>query len=156
MRRPWGLFWYWRAAQRTQGQWQFETIELGGRLSSLRLGLSEQPLVAYDALTPNHRLRFASRDTEWATETADPANGNDFLSLALDSGGTPHIAYVDADTNTLNYASRVGPDDWAVKVIDASPIFHGCSLQIDRNNIAHVAYVDIANQVLKYAVGSAN
>jgi hypothetical protein len=149
-------------AERLGGQWNIETVDTkAGTPSSLRVDSSGRPLVAYHGLSKDHLLRFAYRtEAGWQTETVDsqgvdPNGGTRAsVSLALDSSDNPHIAYVDFNTGTLKYASRLNGGGWAIDVIDQGSVNY-CSLQIDHNNVAHISYLDLTHGTLKYAVGPA-
>jgi len=142
--------------------WQIQTIEQGGRKSSLRLDSSDRPRVAYHGITPSALVKFAYRDAaEWQTETIDQqllgGDGLAAVCLALDKADTPHVAYSDAGTGTLKYATRMGPNDWAIDVVDKNSTFgSGCALQFDRLGVPHISYIDIAQQTLKHAQGPTN
>ena len=79
----------------------------------------------------------------------------DFISLALDSGGNPHISYNDSASTGLGYAYHDGAN-WQVEIADISGSvgFVGIhnSLALDSGGNPHISYYDMANENLKYAV----
>jgi hypothetical protein len=80
----------------------------------------------------------------WRIETVDhPSNANvgDASSIALDSAGRPHIAYVDTIHSALKYARKKPDGTWQIETVD-SPGFvaQGLSLALDASDGPHIAY----------------
>jgi hypothetical protein len=80
-----------------------------------------------------------------------------FSSLALDSEGHPHIAFIShnhtiaTDTDILMYAT-LNQSQWEINVIDSSwGIGSYFSLVLDSSGNPHVSYVDRSLDALKYA-----
>ena len=153
-----------RYAEWLGDHWNLETVDQGGRPSSLRLDSAGRPRIANHGTAPRDpQLRFAYRDEDhWHTERVDsqgvsPLGGSRAgVSLALDSGDLPHIAYVDFVTGALQYASQSATGAWQIEVIDTGPnVGDYCSLQIDRQDVAHISYLDQTTGTLKYAQGPA-
>lgn len=73
-------------------------------------------------------------------------------SLALDSGGTPHLAYLNATNTALLYATKTGHGWEAQTVAAVSPghtIYYDTALSLDHEDQPHLSYSD--QGVLKYA-----
>ena len=83
------------------------------------------------------------RDGVWICETVGET-GNYFLSpsIALDSTGTPHVAFmhaIDSSTEGTGYAVRVNGEWTYTEVDDRSPAFwSACSMVIDSNDGIHL------------------
>ena len=88
----------------------------------------------------------------WAVETVDSAVWvGQFTSLALDSGGNPHISYEDGSSSDLKYARWTGAA-WAVETVDApGGVGAFTSIALDSSNYPHISYYDGTNYDLKYA-----
>jgi hypothetical protein len=75
-------------------------------------------------------------------------------SLAIDSKGQPHVAYINLTTKTITYAWREGTT-WTEENIDSVVATGGesdrLSLKLDRNGNPHVVYYDSGLGTLKYA-----
>ncbi len=82
-------------------------------------------------------------------------------SLAVDAGGTPHIAYTEQwPTYGLKYLTRSG-DGWASEYIETGGdigAYVGTSpdVLVDAAGQVHVFYADLANGLLKHAVKQAS
>jgi hypothetical protein len=149
-----------RVATESGGTWGLESIAEGGKPSSLKLDSNGRPRLAFNG-TPGSSARFASFDgASWNVGTIDTQGflqgRRPFVSLALDSTGAPHVAYVDYINQALKYASRSADGTWTIAIIDqGGDIGDFCSLQIDRQNGAHISYLDLTRGLLKYAQGPA-
>jgi chitodextrinase len=88
----------------------------------------------------------------WITETVDVVTEVDFTSLALDTSGRPHIAYVDYYAQKLKYAYHNGSAWQTEMVADVGEISSGGepSLALDANDRPHIAYIDFGQDVLRY------
>jgi hypothetical protein len=76
-------------------------------------------------------------------------------SLALDSGGNPHVAFYDALSDSVRYASRSGVSTWSVVGVDRVGNGGGyCSLRLDRLIRPIISYYDAATQSVKVAYGN--
>ncbi len=138
--------------------WQIETVAAGGWFwdNSLALDSSGRAHIAYyEAMEGD--LRYAVRDgTEWLEETVEEVGDvGKYCSLALDSGGHPHISYCLYDGNQytcteLRYAFHDGTD-WHVEVVDDAGVGSYSSLALDAAGQPHISYYDSTEEVLKYA-----
>jgi hypothetical protein len=93
----------------------------------------------------------------WTVRTVDTTPGSGkFNSLAIDSTGTPHIAYANVRTEnaSLRYA-RWNGTSWDVEVLEGADVLHlpvfSVLLVLDRHNTPHIAYTDVRNRLVKYA-----
>lgn len=74
------------------------------------------------------------------------------VSLALDSGGMPHIAY--SDDRSLKYIYYSG-GSWQTRTV-IGPAARFVALAIDSSNYPHIAYYDKPADVLQYVYKSAD
>jgi hypothetical protein len=96
---------------------------------------------------------------EWRITTVDfgvnqrgaPPDVGCGTSLALDSGGKPHISYYDRGNRSLKYARWSGTN-WRITTVDVAD-WGGAfnSLAVDSRDRPHIAYYDFDNGDLKYA-----
>ena len=108
-------------------------------------------LAFYDSA--EHDLKYASRspDGAWtAPVVVDAADGNvgAELSLAIDRGGKPGVAYLDVNRHLLKYAHLSG-GKWSISVIDRKNSYPRPSLTFDAANRAQVSYFHPAGDILK-------
>ena len=93
-----------------------------GLYTSLAVNQLDRPRVAYFDRT-NGRLKYAQKTAEgWEVVTVPRAGSGDNVvgrscSLALDSDGLPHIAFLDETAGTLNVARKASDGRWAVEVV---------------------------------------
>ena len=99
----------------------------------------------------NDYLKYAYQDAiGWNIEIADNSvNMNDPSSLALSSGGNPHISYEDFPFSGLKYATKNGV--WSIEYVDNTVGVLANSLALDSGDNPHIAYYDEDNKNLKYA-----
>jgi hypothetical protein len=105
--------------------WHIESVDTTGdvgQYASLKLTTSGYPCIAYyDATifpTANKDLKYAWYDSGWHIESVDTTGDvGKFASLALDGSSNPRIAYYNATSLDLKYASRVGTI-WVVGTVD--------------------------------------
>jgi hypothetical protein len=73
--------------------------------------------------------------------------------IAYDPAGRLHVAFYDAKTKRLRYASRSAGGDWSavITVDSASGVGSQLSLALDSKGNPSIAYLDAANKDLKYA-----
>jgi len=101
-------------------------------------------------------LKYAFFDGKmWYVETISRkyATGK-FNSIALDSGGRPHIAYSFAALGDLGYVFWDG-SHWVYQVPDTrrthnNYVGQGNSIAIDSRDRPHIAYFDLNNRAIKY------
>ena len=142
--------------------WYVETIDHHmhtGKFNSLALDANGNPHIAYSQVEAGD-LRAAQWDgTHWQFGTADARRThNDYVgignSIALDSDGSPCIAYFDTTARTVKYAwQKEGV--WQTEVVDqlwGLWVFNDrVSLKLDSHNKPHIAYFDHGLGALKYA-----
>ncbi len=126
--------------------WTFETIdnasEAGGPVS-LALDQLGNPQVAYRTGVfvmgmPVANLSYAKWiSNTWQTETVVADKSVSWqLSMAVDEGGSPHIAYVDNNTNAIRYASWTG-SSWDIQTVGQGGYV---SLAMDASGAPHLAF----------------
>ena len=107
--------------------------------TSLKLNAADEPRIAYAAF---QILYYASwTGSTWQVEAVpkDPGDTGDFPSLALDSRGDPHIAYLrEWDVDRLDYATK-GPMGWVTQTVDAGRGYSH-AIAIDSQDRPHIAY----------------
>lgn len=146
-------------ARWTGSEWQIESIDSlihSGEIS-LIIDASGQPHISYfeggDGSGGNADLglKYAHRTGNgWEIQIID-SDGIWSSSLALDSGGNPHIAYLDHLNNDLKYAHRAG-STWIIQVVDSQgEVGAYTSLKLDAADQPHISYQEITNRNLKYA-----
>jgi hypothetical protein len=118
---------------------------------SLRIDAAGNPNIAYGG----EILYYARHDgSVWQYEVADSTlNVGCYASLALDSGGYPHISYFDScddevSDSTLMYAHK-DMDGWHVEVVTVT-YNQDATLALDNNGYPHISYYD-GFAFLKYA-----
>ncbi len=138
-----------------------------GLYSSLCVDHLDRPRVAYFDRT-NGRLKFARKSAEgWEVMTVPWTGAEEHVvgrscSLALDSDGLPHIAFLDETAGTLNVAREAPDGRWAVEVVDRaengdwSGSLGGdggrmISAVVDTKNREWIAYRDIGSGAVKVA-----
>jgi len=96
-------------------------------------------------------LRFGARVGKWHTETVDAAGDiYRFNSLALDSAGSPHLAYYEIVNDGLKYASKTGVL-WDIEdVPGTSDDGLHCSLALDSADLPHISFADTDAGFLEY------
>jgi hypothetical protein len=145
--------------EKNAGVWSTDTIFTAfpdaGYRSSLVLDASGNPHISFTVVdfgTFEKTLYYATRSGGvWSNQVVDGSLDADrWNSLALDSAGNPHIAYVDGSTGSLQYASLSG-GMWSYETADAGPGVEAfTSLVIDASDIPHISYS--AGGGLKYAI----
>jgi hypothetical protein len=123
--------------------------------------------VAYFDRT-NGRLKYAQKTAEgWELVTIPRAGSGDHVvgrscSMALDSDGLPHIAYLDETAGTLNVARKASDGRWAVEVVDGADnggwpgtlggeVGRMISAVLDTKDREWIAYRDIHTGSIKVA-----
>jgi len=106
---------------------------------SLVLDANGNPHILYGA----NGLMYASwTGTEWVSQTVD-VNGGGFGMVALDSHGSPHIAYK-GDANTVKYASWTGTN-WNIQTVDklldpSQEVPFRLYFALDKNDTPYIMY----------------
>ena len=132
-----------------------------GKYASLALDGSDNPHIAYYNES-SRQPRYASCDrgvgcleaVNWTIEDIpEPgADAGTFISLAVEVGGTPHVAYYDATNRRLQYATK--PGTWQNATIDSGGVYQFASLALDSAGQPAIAYYDGGGGGrLKYADG---
>jgi hypothetical protein len=117
--------------------WSNQTIAQG-ILYSLALDKNDNPHIVYSATEYEGPLMYATwTGNNWTIQTVD-IGGIQYASIALDSLGIPHVAYVGLDG--LRYASWTG-SNWSIQTVGGtSRTSCDLSLTLDSNNNPAIAY----------------
>lgn len=155
-----------RYATLSVATWITQVVDPGAQVfgHSLALDASNKPHIAYIALYPSATsgyLRYATLSgTTWVTQ---PVDDNPFIegvnacqvSLAMDTGGRPHISY--GAIPSLYYAVLTSTG-WLTQTVDNGVFGYMCSaLDVTDSGVPHIAYYDLGpglGGTLKYAVRS--
>jgi hypothetical protein len=139
-----------------------------GLYSWLALDLLDRPHVAYFDRT-NGRLKYAMRSGEgWEVVTVPRRNDNDHVvgrscSLALDSDGLPHIAFLDETIGALKVARKSTEGRWAIETVPledppedwpgslGGEVGRTVSLVLDTKGREWIAFHDVVHGGLKVA-----
>jgi MYXO-CTERM domain-containing protein len=92
----------------------------------------------------------------WLIETIDKSSlvaGT--TSVALDSSGHPHVAYLDVTNDDLRYAWFDGAS-WTLETVDRDGLGWHASLALDAQDRPHIVHYDFSNSDLKYATRTAD
>lgn len=145
-------------------QWQFQTVERGGRVgefNALALDHNGRPHIAYrDFGTASGKLKYAAWDgSAWQIQTVDEqGDAEKNPSLAMDSADHPCISYMGGDYS-LKYATLVN-GVWQFQIVDAKPGMYSLpnSLALDKQDRPHISYCDQFHVPvsLKYAAWDGN
>jgi len=125
--------------------WTIETVDSAGPTgfyNDIALDSSDNPHISYFELDVES-LKYASkRGATWTSETVDtgylfpgPLAGGG--SLALDSGGNPHISYVMDES--LKYACKRG-GVWSIEIVDIVTPYSVTSIALDSSDNPHISY----------------
>ena len=147
--------------------WRVEAIPVEAKAvvayyTSIALDAHDKPVFSfydYADSTNTFRLRLRSvfwKDSVWEVRTVDPMSGSGkFNVIAIDSHGTPHIAYanVKAETSSLRYATWNG-QSWNAEIIEGAagpfPVY-SVGMVLDKDDNPHIAYTDMEHRLVKYA-----
>jgi hypothetical protein len=140
--------------------WVKETVDTTDNswTTSIKIGSNNIPHIAYrHYFTGDNQLAYAVYDPaswNWSHSMVDSTVGSGlYISLALDSGGKPNIAYFVENTNyyDLRYAKFDGIS-WSIQEVDtAGDVGRYVSLALDASDRPHISYLDQTNGALKYA-----
>ena len=151
-----------------QPQWVTTVLDEGpsvGEYASLAIDGQGVLHAAYRAATPKNLIyAMLTPGGEWEIEPAHDSGHDvgEYCSIAVSGvdaedevGAAAHIAYHDATSNELWYATNI-TGAWAQEVVEATPepgqdVGKHASLALDKYDYAHIAYFDAANSVLRYA-----
>jgi hypothetical protein len=148
-----------------------------GLYTSLKFSESGQPFIAYyfdnptnvDALMLAYyspagigNCGYGDAAGEWWCSTIETGEGvGQYASMAIEGDWDMHIAYYDAGSGDLAYATSLGDgncglygNDWACFPISGQTTDVGlyASMYVDNASRFHIAYYDATNKALMYAV----
>jgi hypothetical protein len=123
-----------------------------GRLA-LKFAHNNQPRITFNYnpngwYTPAAYFTYYSLDSNWRAILLPDTFANN-LSIALDSFGRAHIAYI--MQNRLMYAIYLGNNQWQYDTVTTGSISGNVSLQLDRFDHPHICFF---SNGLKYAYGT--
>ena len=138
-----------------------------GLYTSLAVDQLDRPRVAYFDRS-NGRLKYAQKTAEgWEVVTVPRTGTGENVvgrscSLALDSDGLPHIAFLDETAGTLNVARKASDGRWAVEVVAGADngdwpgtlggeVGRMISTVLDTKDREWIAYRDIHSGAIKVA-----
>jgi hypothetical protein len=130
------------AAARAEYAWDVGIVDPDALLygsSAIVLEPSGRAVIAYASVGVG--LRIAREDPGgWTIEDVPGTDGaSGVVSLALDVGNRPHLAFVDADTGEVRYATHDGLS-WRLTTIDSTHVEGSASLALNATGAPHVAY----------------
>ena len=94
---------------------------------------------------------------QWLVEQIDRGQFVRGCSVAVDTGGQPHLAYYNDDQ--VRYASRTAATDWLIDPVGSVPSFASMAptdVEIDANGFVHLVFVDgaqITNELVHLRSG---
>ncbi len=139
--------------------WAVEEVvsgDYGYDYTSIALDPNDVPHIAcrfYETFGSTHLVHAWMDGAEgWQLETVDDQGAvGAWASIAVDSGGHPHIAYYDGTNGDLKYALWDG-SDWHLETVDSEGITGmWCSLALDSQDRPRVSYMDYSDYDLRYA-----
>ena len=137
--------------KQVSGGWTDTLLTVGSSVGGVAIALapSGRPQVLA-SLSSQGLVHFASEDTGWETKVVDDDASGAFVSLAIDAGGEPHVAY--GRNNTLSYARRVA-GAWVPQVVYAEQtVVAPLHIGIDAAGEVHLLYrVDLHNPDLAHS-----
>jgi hypothetical protein len=144
------------------GEWVADSImnlngssgEIGGRPVTLQIGTDNKPQMAIIGGS-GAQLMYASKSgSTWSFSTISNYLVDAGLSLALDTGNKPHIAFSIMSSNSaISYAYKSG-NSWVVENIgDTTSNRTGFwnSIGLDKKNDVYISYRDSMNASQKFA-----
>jgi hypothetical protein len=145
-----------RYAWRESSGWQIEVPDN-------KPGVGQYPSICIDAVNRVHLsyygfyegLKYACRERDvWTFENVDMVSSQ-FLgthtSMALDSGGKPHIAYYGGHADySIKYARKTD-DLWQVFTLDAAQYLNSPSIALDPFDRVHITYSNWSIHQLNHA-----
>ena len=150
-----------RYAWHDGAEWHTETFDsfphiYGTFFAGISLALDEhsRPHIAYTKVDdPDSELLYAFHDGEaWQIEKITDAYFSLWCSIALDSYGTPHVAFYDSHPNRdLHYATRTNLG-WIIEPVDTVGwVGYFSRLCLDSQDHPHIAYRHGDEFTVKYA-----
>jgi hypothetical protein len=144
---------YLKYAKWTGSFWDVEYVNWTGISARTSIALDENghAHISFAAKYPHTVLRYAEwTGVDWSIETVDPTEGfGGESSVALDSSGNPHIAYV--GNSSLKYAKWTG-SEWSIETVDSSGnVGWFPSIVINSKDLPRISYHDRMYDDLKYA-----
>ena len=140
----------------TRGQYAAQAISPGGDRFAVAYYQAADPLARPDPLGPGPALRVALGDgfDGWTVHRVD-AEGDvgQHCSVALEAGGTAHVAYLDAGSFNLKYA-RGGDSGWSREFVTTSLAFDGFFTSIALHPFTGeplIAYYDASSSAVRLA-----
>jgi hypothetical protein len=136
-------------ASRVGQQWSLEMVDsVAYEHSDLALGRDGIPHIMYVQYgTPGPR--YACLRDSWEFELVANDSMVWFLSAAIDSAGSPCVAY--AAHESLKFGRRTGPGTWSVETVDPTASPAAVSLRMDSHGEPCIAYYSYDRGQLWYA-----
>ena len=126
-----------------------------GKFASIDVSTNVNPHIAYRDET-NTNLKYAYYNgSSWINMTLDGNwqgvdNVGEYVSLQLDSGNWPHIAYYNATAGDLMYMYNDGSAWYKSTAYSTNNVGAHASLSLDSNDNAHIAHYNMQFQNLMY------
>ena len=151
----------------TSGQWSVQTLDTqGGEAPSIAIDKDDHIHISYGG--DGGTLKYAHYDgNTWNMTVADPEldapqTGFD-TALAVDSRGTPHVAYSQGFTSCVGdplrghpkYATILEDGLWWTETIDPRAIVRDMTIGVDSNDRPHIAYYHSKDAALTSLCGAA-
>ncbi len=136
--------------------WHIETLWSGpGERTSVAVDSAGFPHICHCSGSveyPDYDLNYAYKDgAGWHHEVVESTCVSRDCSMALDSGGAPHISFYDHTNGDLKYASRHA-SGWTVQTVHSTGnVGSHCSIALDANGKPRISYRDNSNANLGYA-----
>jgi hypothetical protein len=155
----------WYFERTPTANWTYQLADQGGGVSpSLALDALDQPHVSYRG--KERVLKYATRIAgTWSAEVADAVGINTGFrsSIAVDSGGRPHIANdmingfgggeTAPEQNKVVYVTKLADGSWSREYVDLEGRQARPKLFLDDSNCPHVAYEIVSDQIIKLGRG---
>ena len=118
--------------------WNLQEVAQGVTCLDLALDSNNNPYLLFYDSHMGSGIGYASwTGANWTIQTVDSSAGFGG-SLALDSTGNPHIAYI-GNNEQMKYASWTS-SGWSFQALEATGGFNVMSLVLDSNNNPHLMY----------------
>lgn len=126
-----------RYASWNGSDWNIQQIEYGEAFD-LVLDANGNPHILVGTGVDGALIYYSWTGKEWTSQTITSGHNVLYSSLALDSSGNPHAAYIVGDE--LKYASQNG-SNWTIQTVDTLPeINSAVSLALDSGNTPYIMY----------------